>query len=335
MSPIENLIIESESQSGLSDIHLHEGKPLALRINGDITTFPDKPIDPSAIKEFINENLSQEQKVVFASKGDIDLALVINDKRYRASFARGSHGLVVVLRALASKIPNLQELNLPPALLTVPNMHSGLVLVTGPTGSGKSTSLAALIDQMNADYPHHILTVEDPIEYVHHDKKSIIFQREVGRDASSFSQALKAALREDPDVILVGEMRDIETISLALTAAETGHLVLGTLHTNGAPSTVNRIIDTFPSGQQGQVRAQLAQSLRLVMTQRLFKKTDGQGRVGAFEVMLCNNAIQNLIRDNKIHQIEGVMQTARGEGMQTMANSIQELTSTGMIQPEF
>jgi len=195
--------------------------------------------------------------------------------------------------------------------------------------------LAALIDQMNADYPHHILTVEDPIEYVHHDKKSIIFQREVGRDASSFSQALKAALREDPDVILVGEMRDIETISLALTAAETGHLVLGTLHTNGAPSTVNRIIDTFPSGQQGQVRAQLAQSLRLVMTQRLFKKTDGQGRVGAFEVMLCNNAIQNLIRDNKIHQIEGVMQTARGEGMQTMANSIQELTSTGMIQPEF
>jgi len=205
-------------------------------------------------------------------------------------------------------------------------------LVTGPTGSGKSTSLAAVINRINEERSDHILTVEDPIEYVHHAKKSLVFQREVGQDAESFAQALKAALREDPDVILVGEMRDMETVSLALTAAETGHLVFGTLHTNGAASTVNRIIDVFPAAQQGQIRAQLAQSLRLVMTQRLLKRADGQGRIGAFEVMVCNHAVRSLIRESKIHQIEGVMQTSRGEGMVTMEAALEQLAAAGMIQ---
>jgi len=225
-----------------------------------------------------------------------------------------------------------EDLGLPPALLAVTRLKSGLVLVTGPTGSGKSTSLAAVINRINEERSDHILTVEDPIEYVHHNRKSIVFQREVGQDTKSFAQALKAALREDPDVILVGEMRDIETVGLALTAAETGHLVFGTLHTNGAASTVNRIIDVFPAAQQGQIRAQLAQSLRLVMTQRLLKKADGSGRVGAFEVMVCNHAIRSLIREAKLHQIEGVMQTSRGEGMVTMDAALEELAAMGMIQ---
>lgn len=335
MISIESCIQIAEQESGLSDIHIHENRPLAVRVNGDIKKFFEYITTGDAIEAFFSTHLSTKASERFDEKGDIDLALLVNGNRYRASFARGSKGKAIILRALAARIPAIEDLNLPPVLQTVPNMHSGLVLVTGPTGSGKSTSLAALIDRINSEHPGHILTVEDPIEYVHEDKQSIVFQREIGRDASSFSQALKAALREDPDVILVGEMRDLETISLALTAAETGHLVFGTLHTNGAPSTINRIIDTFPAEQQGQVRAQLAQTLRLVMTQRLFKRADGSGRVGAFEVMVCNGAVKNLIREAKIHQIENIMQTARGEGMQTMEASIDQLVSMGLINREY
>ena len=331
MLRIEQIIADTEQHKGLSDIHLHEGRPLALRINGDIAMFPETVPTSEDFSAFFDANLTPMQKEKFDEAGDVDLALVINGLRYRASFAVGSKGKAIVLRALASNIPSVDQLNLPPALLSVPNLHSGLVLVTGPTGSGKSTSLAALINKINEEHSHHILTVEDPIEFVHENKKSLIFQREVGEHASSFYQALKASLREDPDVILVGEMRNLETISLALTAAETGHLVFGTLHTNGAPSTINRIIDTFPAAQQGQVRAQLAQTLRLVMTQRLYKRADGQGRVGAFEVMVCNGAIKNLIREDKIHQIDSVMQTARGEGMQTMTAHVDQLVASGMI----
>jgi len=206
-----------------------------------------------------------------------------------------------------------------------------LVLVTGPTGSGKSTSLAAIINTINDTKQGHILTIEDPIEYIHHAKSCSISQREMGRDAESFASALRASLREDPDVILVGEMRDLETIQLALTAAETGHLVFATLHTSGAPNTINRIIDVFPAEQQSQVRAQLSQSLQMVVTQKLFKKSDEEGRVAAFEVMVCNHAVRNLIREGKIFQIETVMQTARAEGMVTMDKAIEELVSTGKI----
>ena len=335
MITIEECLKLAELEPGFSDVHIHENRPLAVRVNGEIKKFPEHVVSTESINQFFLENINEKGLARFQEKGDLDLALVVEGNRYRASFARGSKGKAIILRALASKIPSIEELNLPPVLLNVPNMLSGLVLVTGPTGSGKSTSLAALIDRINSEQQSHILTVEDPIEYVHEDKQSIVFQREVGSDASSFSQSLKAALREDPDVILVGEMRDLETISLALTAAETGHLVFGTLHTNGAPSTINRIIDTFPAEQQGQVRAQLAQTLRLVMTQRLYKRADDQGRVGAFEVMVCNGAVKNLIREAKIHQIENIMQTARNEGMQTMEASVEQLVSMGLINREY
>jgi twitching motility protein PilT len=206
-----------------------------------------------------------------------------------------------------------------------------LVLVTGPTGSGKSTTLAAIIGKINELRPKNIITIEDPVEFIHHDKKSIISQREVGKQTSSFARALKSALREDPDVILVGEMRDLETISMALTAAETGHLVLGTLHTSGAPNTINRIIDVFPPGQQGQIRAQIAESLKMIITQKLIKKKDGTGRVAAFEILTCTPPIKNLIREAKVHQIPSVMQTSQKDGMVTMEKSIEILTQSGAI----
>ena len=335
MSSIEAFIRSQGERPGLSDIHIHQDRQLAVRINGSIETIADLSANEAMFDVFFKQHLTPEMHERFHERGDVDLALTIDGQRYRASFARGSRGKAIILRRLESKIPTPEALNLPPALLAASELHSGLVLVTGPTGSGKSTSLASIIGRINEERPAHILTVEDPIEYVHEDKKSIVFQREVGQDTKSFSQALKAALREDPDVILVGEMRDLETISLALTAAETGHLVFGTLHTNGAPSTINRIIDVFPAEQQGQVRSQLAQSLRLVMTQRLFKRADGSGRVGAFEVMVCNRAVSNLIREAKIHQIDGIMQTGRGEGMQTMDNAIDQLVSMGMINREY
>jgi twitching motility protein PilT len=239
--------------------------------------------------------------------------------------------LAAVLRKIETEIPTMQQLNLPYVMQAVCEKPNGLILVTGPTGSGKSTSLAAIIGEINATRKGHIITVEDPIEYIHHSKACNVSQREVGRDAHSFSSALRASLREDPDVILVGEMRDRETIQLALTAAETGHLVFATLHTSGAPNTINRIIDVFPAEQQGQVRAQLSQSLQMVATQRLFKTADAQGRVAAFEIMVCNHAIRNLIRENKIFQIESIMQTARGEGMMTMDHAIEQLVSTGKV----
>jgi twitching motility protein PilT len=209
--------------------------------------------------------------------------------------------------------------------------HKGLVLVTGPTGSGKSTTLAAIINQINESRQANIITIEDPVEFIHQDKKSIISQREVGKQTKSFATALKGALREDPDVILVGELRDLETISMALTAAETGHLVFGTLHTSGAPNTINRIIDVFPSEQQAQIQAQLAESLKMVVTQKLFKTKNGEGRVGAFEIMVCNAPIRNLIREKKIHQIPSIMQTSQRDGMMTMEKSIEQLIAGGQI----
>jgi len=243
-----------------------------------------------------------------------------------------SRGLAAVMRKIETKIPAFDDLGLPPVARDVIELENGLILVTGPTGSGKSTTLAAMIDRINRNRHEHIITIEDPIEFIHQNQKSVVSQREVKRDTISFSTALRASLREDPDVILVGELRDLETIQLALTAAETGHLVFGTLHTSGAPNTINRIIDVFPPQQQDQVRAQLSQSLRLVMTQRLFKRKNAPGRIGAFEVMTCNPAVRNLIRENKVFQIPSVMQTARGEGMMTMEYSIQQLVQAGQIE---
>ena len=314
-----------------SDIHLKEDKPIMLRIDGDMM-IPDEDVVSSAeLREFANDTLNEGQKSRLEEVRDVDLAIEIGPCRFRANFFYTADGLSAVLRKIETEIPSMAQLNLPHVMQSMAEKPNGLVLVTGPTGSGKSTSLAAIIDAINSNKQGHILTIEDPIEYIHHAKNCSISQREMGRDAESFASALRASLREDPDVILVGEMRDLETIQLALTAAETGHLVFATLHTSGAPNTINRIIDVFPAGQQSQVRAQLSQSLQMVVTQKLFKKSDGEGRVAAFEVMVCNHAVRNLIREGKIFQIESIMQTARGEGMVTMDKAIEELVSTGKI----
>jgi len=317
-----------------SDIHLKEDKPLVLRINGDMTTPSETIISASELQEFANQSLNEKQKTRLEEVRDVDLAIEVGPYRFRANFFYTSNGLSAVLRKIETEIPSMQQLNLPFVMQEVVEKPNGLVLVTGPTGSGKSTSLAALIGEINATRKGHIITVEDPIEYIHHSKACNVSQREIGRDAQSFASALRASLREDPDVILVGEMRDRETIQLALTAAETGHLVFGTLHTSGAPNTINRIIDVFPAEQQSQVRAQLSQSLQMVATQRLFKTADAQGRVAAFEIMVCNHAIRNLIRENKIFQIESIMQTARSEGMMTMDYAVEQLVENGQVTQE-
>ena len=294
----------------ISDFHLRGGSDIACRIMGDIVIEKNSKIENKDIDDLLKKNCTEEEINIFNTKKELDCAIVLGELRFRANFYKTLNGTGAVLRRIEAKIPLMEDLNLPPVLFELLDTHKGLVLVTGPTGSGKSTTLAAIINQINESRQANIITIEDPVEFIHKDKKSIVSQREVGKQTESFSHALKAALREDPDVILVGELRDLETIGMALTAAETGHLVFGTLHTSGAPNTVNRIIDVFPPEQQGQIRAQLAESLKMVITQKLFKKKDGSGRIGAFEVMVCNSPIKNLIREAKIHQIPSIMQTA-------------------------
>jgi len=329
---IEERVSAYTGEHSLSDLHIHAGRAFSIRVTGEIMTFSDDVVAEDELSEFINTHLeSDEMRSAFANEREADLAIEIDGRRYRANFFYTSTGQAVVMRKIEEEIPSMSDLNLPPIVQDMANQPNGLILVTGPTGSGKTTSLAAMIDHINEHRKEHILTIEDPIEYIHHNKESIVAQREVGRDTKSFANALRASLREDPDVILVGELRDLETIQLALTAAETGHLVFGTLHTSGAPNTINRIIDVFPPEQQGQVRSQISQSLRMVMTQKLFRKIGG-GRIAAFEVMVCNPAVRNLIRENKIFQIESIMQTARADGMITMDAAIQQLA--GQVSPE-
>lgn len=315
----------------LSDLHFHADEPISIRIDGEIKMFPDDVLSSAQLEKFIKENLSPEHYDNFIESFDADLAVEAGGVRFRVNLFKTSRGLAAVMRIIETKIPSFDILGLPPIARDILDHKNGLILVTGPTGSGKSTTLAAMIDRINRTRHEHIITIEDPIEYIHHSQSSVVSQREIKRDTASFAAALRASLREDPDVILVGELRDLETIQLALTAAETGHLVFGTLHTSGAPNTINRIIDVFPPQQQEQVRAQLSQSLRLVMTQRLLKRKDEPGRVGAFEVMTCNAAVRNLIRENKVFQIPSVMQMARGEGMMTMEHSLQALIQAGQI----
>ncbi len=319
------------ANKNISDFHLRGGSDIAYRTLGDIIIEPNSKIGESDLEELIKKNCSEDEIKKFNSINELDTAVMLGELRFRANFYKTLNGTGAVLRRIEAKIPLMEDLNLPPVLFELLDTHKGLVLVTGPTGSGKSTTLAAIINQINESRQANIITIEDPVEFIHKDKKSIVSQREVGKQTESFAHALKAALREDPDVILVGELRDLETIGMALTAAETGHLVFGTLHTSGAPNTINRIIDVFPPEQQGQIRAQLAESLKMVVTQKLFKKKDGSGRIGAFEVMLCNAPIKNLIREAKIHQIPSVMQTAQREGMITMEKSIEDLIGTGVI----
>ena len=264
---------------------------------GEIVILEGEIVKNEDITNLLEKNCSKSDVEHFKQKNELDSGFMLENMRFRANFYQTLQGPAVVLRKVETTILNMESLNLPPVMYSIVDMHKGLVLVTGPTGSGKSTTLASIINQINETRQANIITIEDPVEFIHKDKKSIISHREVGKQTESFSTALKSALREDPDVILVGELRDIETISMALTAAETGHLVFGTLHTSGAPNTINRIIDVFPSEQQAQIQAQLADSLRMVITQKLFKTTDGKGRVGAFEIMVCNSPVKNLIRE--------------------------------------
>ena len=324
---LEKITELANKEKKISDFHLRSGSDIAYRMLGDIVIEPNSKIEEKDLEDLLKKNCSEEDVKKFQVKKELDAAVMLGELRFRVNFYKTLNGTGAVLRRVETKPPLMDSLNLPPILYELLDTHKGLVLVTGPTGSGKSTTLAAIINQINESRQSNIITIEDPVEFIHNDRKSIVSQREVGKQTQSFANALKAALREDPDVILVGELRDLETIGMALTAAETGHLVFGTLHTSGAPNTINRIIDVFPPEQQGQIRAQIAESLKMVVTQKLFKKKDGSGRVGAFEVMVCNSPIKNLIREAKIHQIPTVMQTAQREGMILMEKSIEELIS--------
>ena len=317
----------------ISDFHLRSGSPMAYRQTGEIIKVNEVPVTAQDLKDLLSMNCNEVELDRFEKTHELDSAVMLSGLRFRANFYKTINGPAAVLRRVESKIPSMDDFNLPPSLYDIIDFHKGLVLVTGPTGSGKSTTLAAIVNEINKTKTHNILTVEDPVEFIHKDDKSIISHREVGKQTQSFANALKAALREDPDVILVGELRDLETVSLALTAAETGHLVFGTLHTSGAPATINRIIDVFPPDQQEQIRAQISTSLKMVVTQRLLKTKDGQGRCAAFEIMKCTAPVQNLIREAKIHQIPSVMQTSVKDGMITMDKSIEALVQSGKINP--
>jgi len=321
----------AKNNKKISDFHIRSGWPLAFRQTGEIHKVQEVVVKKQDLQDLISTNCNEIEMKRFEDTHELDSSVTLAGLRFRANFYKTIHGPAAVLRRVESVIPTMDQFDLPPVLYDIIDMHKGLVLVTGPTGSGKSTTLAAIVNEINKTRTSNIITVEDPVEFIHKDIKSIVSHREVGKQTQSFASALKAALREDPDVILVGEMRDLETVSLALTAAETGHLVFGTLHTSGAPSTINRIIDVFPPEQQAQIRAQISTSLKMVVTQRLLKTKDGQGRCGAFEVMKCTAPIQNLIRESKIHQIPSIMQTAVKEGMITMTKSLEELVKAGKI----
>ena len=325
------LIQELAKKTELSDIHIHADRPIAYREHGEMKQLADHVTTAQSIDDFLKKFLEKEDHENFNKTKDHDFAIESDGFRFRVNAFQENNAYALILRIITTNIPSFDDLNLPGYIRSIPTLETGLVLVTGPTGSGKSTTLATIIDVINKTQKGHIITIEDPVEFKHETQASVITQREVGRDTQSFTSALRASLREDPDVILVGELRDLETISLALTAAETGHLVFGTLHTNSAPSTIDRIIDVFPPEQQEQVRSQLASSLRCVITQKLLKRIDKVGRVGAFEIMICNAAIKNLIRENKIFQIGNSMQMGKGEGQMLMGNSLKELISQGVI----
>jgi len=331
MNPLYTFLTQLLSQFKISDFHLHANRPLTARIHGELKNFDEMFVEESYLDTLLKDELPADWYERFNEKGDIDFAFMIGEQRFRASGLRTMKGLAIVLRVIVAEIPNIEQLGLPPATHNVLNLTEGLVLVTGATGSGKSTSLAAMIDKINRTRSEVIITVEDPIEYVHSPIKSVISQREVGKDTETFASALKGALRQDPDVILMGELRDYETVSMALTAAETGHLVFGTLHTNGAPETINRLVDVFPSEEQNKTRSQISMSLRMVMTQQLLKRKGG-GRIGAFEVLVNTPAVANLIRENKIAQISNSMVTGQKDGMILLDKYIEALKSKGLIE---
>lgn len=331
MSIVELLKLAHRNKA--SDVHITVGVPPVFRINGKLVHIDNiDNLMPDDTKKIVIELLTEKQLMFLEDKGEIDFSYAISGiGRFRVNIysQRGSYS--VAIRPIPLEIPSHKELGLPDVLLNLADRKRGLILVTGPTGSGKSTTLATMIDYINENRRCHVLTLEDPIEYLHRHKSSIINQREIGYDTSSYQTALRAALRQDPDVILIGEMRDLETISTAVTAAETGHLVLATLHTIGAVSTVDRIIDVFPAEQQQQIRVQLGSVLQGVISQQLVRRADGSGRIGAFEIMLCTQAVRNLIREGKAHQLMSTIQTGRKVGMMSMDSSLVELYKKGFI----
>jgi twitching motility protein PilT len=322
-------------QNNASDLHMQEGQAPKMRLHGDIQRLRDELLTHAEMEQMLREVAGPKRWENFVKTGDADLAYELStDARFRCNLHRQLHGLGGIFRLIPNRIASLEELKVPSVIKKFANIKGGLVLVTGPTGSGKSTTLAALIDYINSSYARHIITIEEPIEFVHTNKLSIITQREVGEDTPSFADGLRNAMREDADVVLVGEMRDLETISLALTAAETGMLVFGTLHTNNARKTVDRMIDVFPSNQQPQVRTMLSASLRGIVAQLLMKKADAKGRVAVNEILVANTAVSSIIREGAVEKLTDVLISGKSEGMQFMDDAIMALVSHKTVTPK-
>ncbi len=322
-------------QNNASDLHLSASNPAIIRVYGTLKRVKGDPLTSDAIRGMLYSIMTEEQRAVYEKEFEIDFAIAFGEKaRFRVNAFTTRQGSSAVFRVIPSTVPLMEDLGLPPVIRRLSELEKGLVLVTGPTGSGKSTTLASMINHININESKHILTIEDPVEFYHTSKKSLVNHRELGTDTKSFGRALKSSLREDPDVILVGEMRDHETISLALTAAETGHLVFGTLHSSSAAKTVDRIIDVFPANDKEMVRAMLSSSLQGIVAQTLMKKADGSGRVAAHEILVGTNAVRNLIRENQLAQIYSMMQTGSRYGMQTMEDCVNGLLMRGTIDKD-
>src|SRR6266436_1396568 len=322
-------------KEGASDLHLATGSQPILRVRGELERIKFPPFENDDLKSMLYEIAPEFKVKIFEETGDVDFGYEIPGKaRYRANFFNQKYGVAAVFRQIPSKILTAEQLGLPPILKKFATLHKGLVLVTGPTGSGKSTTLAAIVDHANKTRRDHIITVEDPIEFVHQSQSCLVNHREVGLHTKSFAAALRGALREDPDIILVGEMRDLETIELAITAAATGHLVFGTLHTQSASKTVDRIIDVFPAEQQNKIRTTLSEALKGVVAQNLFKRVDKKGRVAALEVLVFTTAIANLVREGKTHQIPGMIQVGKKLGNQPLDDAIMEHLRMKRVAPE-
>ena len=325
-------LLEFTAEANASDLHISAGSTPMVRVHGQMKKLNLPKSTPEDVKELIYSTMNDSQIAIFEEKLEIDFSTKLDDNtRFRVNAFHQINGMGVAFRLIPNQILSFDELNLPEILSRLAMKENGLILVTGPTGSGKSTTLATMIDHINDSRHCHILTIEDPIEFVHGSKNSLLNQREIGHDSWSFTAALRSALREDPDVILVGEMRDLETVSLALTAAETGHLVLATLHTSSATKSIDRIIDMFPREQQAQVRSMLSESLRAVVAQKLLPRKDIEGRIPALEIMIANSAVKNLIREEKTYQIPSVIQAGTKEGMQSIDQSLYNHVMNGLL----
>ncbi len=322
-------------EQNASDLHLMAGQPPALRIHGDVERVKYKTLENDELRAMLYEIAAEDKIKTFEETGDVDFGYEIPQlARYRANFFMQKNGVAAVFREIPSSIMNCEQLGLPTVMAKLASLPRGLVIVTGPTGSGKSTTLAAIIDEANRTRSDHIITIEDPIEFVHQSRGCLVNQREIGIHTKSFSAALRGALREDPDIILVGEMRDLTTISLAIEAASTGHLVFSTLHTTSAAKTVDRIVEVFPSEEQGQIRSTLADGIRAIISQTLFKRIDKKGRIPALEILIATPAVRNLIREAKSHQIPSMVQTGKKYGMQLLDDAIMDLFNKGKISAD-